>query len=226
MLCMKCYGHMSMTLKSVVKSEMTKKISIRFDDDLFKKIEAEIQTSGKSQTEVIHLLVEQGLKYDKDAKDVQRMKEIITKYDGRCIKCGENIPAQSSALWGKGIGLLCMDCYIKRIGDKAVVRKVMKLKELNWQIQAFKKILDELAEKYRLFNLYELIDRLSKGDEELNKKNWEFLREKIGTEDERKTIETIVHKVQQQRKIMDEIYQFMQIPFKKKKKRKKKSYEV
>lgn len=79
------------------------------------------------------------------------LKSIITKYEGKCSKCGDYIPTGSQAWYGrreKGTLpiLVCLDCMMFGMADKTLAKKFIKVKELQATIRGLNKIADELAE--------------------------------------------------------------------------------
>jgi len=216
-----------MTSKSVVKSKVTKKISIRFDDSLFKKIEAEVQRTGKSISEVIHLLVEQGFKYSDKAEDFPEMRLILLKYHAKCLKCGCDLPPQTWAMYGKGVGAVCIDCFIEKLGDKAMVKKIMRLKELKWSIKALERQVELKSNELRKLEFLEIINDMWKGYGEIHKLVLEYLKTGFNKPDkETKALDELERLIEKQWAIIEEARLFLMgpMPVIKKKKKKKVPY--
>lgn len=79
------------------------------------------------------------------------LKAIITKYPGQCSKCGDPIPIGSQAWYGKRQKgsrpiLICLNCMVKGMGDRALAKRYLKTRELQITIKGLKKIADELCE--------------------------------------------------------------------------------
>lgn len=203
---------------------MTKRFEVRFDDEFFKKIEAEAKHTGKSINEAIRELIDKGFKFEKEDQ-VKEMRLILLRYPARCLKCGKDLPKNTWAMWGKGVGAICTDCLIEKLGDKAIVKKIMKLKELQWAIKAFEKTLHEKTEQLRQFNFYEVIDQMHKGYGEIHKLIMEYLKTGFEKPDEeKKAMDELEKLIQKQWAIIEEAQLFIKGPPLKRKKKQKKDY--
>jgi len=128
----------------------------------------------------------------KKEKDIQSMRTILTAYDGTCIKCKEHIEKGSWALYGKGIGLVCLDCYIQKLGDKTLVAKYLKNRELERVKNVLSDEADRLASKVESYRSVEKLDALIQEQNKTVDLVKQYLTEKIGTPDEKKALEEIL----------------------------------
>jgi len=80
------------------------------------------------------------------------LREIVTKYKGECSKCRDPIPVGSKAWYGqnqKGARpiLVCLNCMVLGMSDRALAKKYLKAKELQAIIRGLRKEADELCKK-------------------------------------------------------------------------------
>ena len=145
---------------------MTKNLTIRLDDEIYKKLEEYASRHGMSRAQVIVEALNNLFNPIANAKDVKEvsLKEIVVKYKTTCVKCGRVIDVGEIAYWGRGVGVVCYDCYVKAnqkitgFDAKKLVkmyREIRKLKVIKSELQ---KEVDLLADK---LNVYELLDELS-----------------------------------------------------------------
>jgi hypothetical protein len=183
---------------------VTKKIDIRFSEKLADRIEADAKRKGISKSQWFREASAHFLTCPK-AEKVQSMKLIPFKYRGSCLKCGRTVEVGEWGLWGKGVGVICMDCYVGRIGDKALVAKYLKMREYKQIIKALKNQADELADK---------VEDLVAGDkfvivyEEIHKgvtKALEYLTEKLGTPKENEAFEDFLRWLEKAKKVILDI---------------------
>ena len=120
------------------------------------------------------------------------MKLILLKYPTKCRKCGNLIPAFTYAYYGKGVGAICLDCIIKRIGDKTLVAKYLKKRELERLIKALQNEADRLATKIEDYQISEKLDSLFKQTSEQHKLLMKYLNEALGTPKEKQALEELV----------------------------------
>lgn len=188
---------------------MTVRKQYVLDDDLAKRIEEDAkQQNFESETAYVVTAIEHFLKCKK-AEVSQAMHLIVTQYDGSCLKCGHKVERGSFVWYGKGVGLVCLDCWIEKLGDKAVVAKYLKMRELKITIVALTKEADRLAEKVEAFKavdkleaLYEKIDRII----ELERK---FLTEKIGTPEEKQVWDELVRMKLEGKEALRDVREFL-----------------
>ena len=136
---------------------------IRLDNDIVSELKQFSQSKKIKVKDIIRFLWNLNKKYDffdsnwmykviDESRRIPTLKEIITKYRGRCSKCGRIIEVGEKALWGvdeqKGTILICIDCQIENETDKAIVSRLIKKRRLEREIKALNNQLKILASKY------------------------------------------------------------------------------
>jgi len=205
---------------------MTKPFSIRFEEDLQKKLEAEAERTKKSVGQLVNEAVDHFFKCDK-AEGIEQLHMIVLKYPTTCKgKCKKELKAGDWAYYARGFGAICLDCFIERLGDKAIVKKFMKIKELKWTQKALETQLDEKADQLRQFNFYDIINKMHDGYSEIYKLMMEYLKQGFDKpEAEKKALDDLERLIQKQWAIIEEAQLFIKgPPLKKKKKTSKQDY--
>lgn len=200
---------------------MTKETKIRGPEDLFKRIEAEAKKEHKSINQTMLDLLEKGFMQQQD--EIPAMRLILLKYPARCLKCNCELPAQTWAMYGKGVGAVCLDCFIEKLGDKAIVKKVMRLKELKWTIKALEQQLTVKTDELRKLDFLGTIKTMREGYGEIHKLILQYM--KVDFEKPDKAVDTLnelEELIQKQWAIIEEAKLFMMGPPPDIKKRKKK----
>lgn len=98
---------------------------------------------------------------EKKEADESSLRLIVTKFQGRCTKCGGLIPLASLAYYGKSEGrtiLICMDCMVESKSDKALAARYVKMRELDKVIKALKREADNLSDKISELQTLKMID--------------------------------------------------------------------
>ena len=201
---------------------MTKETKVRGPEEFFKRIEAEAKNTNKSMNQTMLDLMEKGLMKEQDQTPAMRL--ILLKYPARCLKCGCELPAQTWAMYGKGVGAVCLDCFIEKLGDKAIVKKVMRLKELKWTIKALERQLELKSDELRKLDFLEILVKMRDGYGEIHKLILEYLKTGFEKSDKEKDglndLETLIQK---EWAIIEEAKLFLMgpMPLLRKKKKKK-----
>lgn len=201
-----------------------KEFYARINEDLFKMLEAEAKRTSKSINAVLNTVLDKGFTQQSD--QVPAMRLILLKYPTRCLKCGCDLPAQTWAMYGKGVGAVCVDCFIEKLGDKAIVKKVMRLKELKWTIKALEKQVDLKSDELRKLDFLEVIVTMRNGYGEIHKLVMEYLKTGFEKpEREKKAMDELERLIEKQWAIIEEARLFLMGPAPEiKKKKKKKPY--
>ena len=145
---------------------MTKNLTIRLDDEIYKKLEEYAQEHGLSRVKVIEYALQLLFNPLSEAKDVKEvsLKEIVVKYPAKCSVCGRRIEIGEIAYWGRGGIIVCYDCFIKQ-NQKALGLDAKKLVKLYREIRKLKVIKSELEKEVNYLadklNVYELLDDLN-----------------------------------------------------------------
>jgi hypothetical protein len=129
---------------------------------------------------------------------------IVLQYDGACIKCGQKLERGQWALYGRGVGILCLDCHVTKFGDKALVAKYLKSRDLKQIINALTVEADRLAEKVEAFQGYEKLIALYENQKRMTELVTKYLTEKIAQPDEREAFgEILLCKKEAEERIKD-----------------------
>lgn len=205
-------------------ADMDTRKTVRFPEFLLKLIEAEAKKQNKPVSDIIIKGMDHYFTCEKESQ-VQAMRLILLKYHTKCLKCGSDLPPQTWAMYGKGVGAICTECFIERLGDKGIVQKFMKMKELNWTMKALQKQCEEKADLLREFSFFETLQALHDKVSQYHKLIMEYL--KTGFEKPKKESEVFDQADILAKKllaIIQEAELFMKGPPLKKKKKKKPTY--
>lgn len=145
------------------------------------------------------------------------MKMIVLSYKDKCMKCGRDVDKAEWALWAKGKGVVCMDCYISRIGDKALVAKFLKNRELTRTKKALETECDRLATKLETLRLGDKVEELHTLSAEVHKKIEQYFQAKVGTPEEKDALEEILQTSRRQFQVQRDIETFIESTLKVKK---------
>jgi len=100
--------------------------------DLYSRIKEEANKRGLSIRAFVESIIKQALEGSGD--EHVTWKEIVVKYDSKCIYCGKEIKRGDRAMWAKGIGVAHLSCFIDRqvdsLNDKVLAKKYLKIREL------------------------------------------------------------------------------------------------
>ena len=139
-----------------------RKIQIVIDEDLLNKIKEASQKNKMSLSQFIREAIKHYLTCQKKT-EIPTLHQIITRYSGKCFKCGRTITVGEIAFWGRDVGLMCSDCIINAQSDKAMALKYMKIRELQKTAKALKQMCDKYADELNRMkkehDLYIIIQR-------------------------------------------------------------------
>lgn len=145
----------------------------------------------------------------KEKESSQAMKMIITKYPGKCLKCGHDIEVNSWAMFGRGVGLICMDCVVLKLGDKTIVAKYLKNRELDRVAKVLKEECDRLAGKVETLQVLNKLEDLKNQQESIMKVVREFLTNKIGSPEENKALDEFSRQLDDGKRIIMDMDEFI-----------------
>lgn len=145
----------------------------------------------------------------KEKESSQAMKPIITKYPGKCLKCGHDIEVNSWAMFGRGVGLICMDCLVLKLGDKTIVAKYLKNRELERVAKVLKEECDHLAGKVEELQILNKAEDLKNQQEQAIKTVLDFLTHNIGTPEENKALEEFLRQLKDGKRIIMDMDEFI-----------------
>jgi hypothetical protein len=130
------------------------------------KVEQLAKIEGISATQWIDKAIDHSFICKKTIHEIPTLRPIITKYPAKCHKCPSEIPVGSPAYWAKGV-IICMDCFVQSLGDKALASKYLKMRELNKTMRALKQqadhyadMINEIRYEVRFAEIMKKLDRL------------------------------------------------------------------
>jgi len=132
-----------------------KLLNLRLEEELIEQIKSEAKQRGITQKDLIKKALEHFFICDK-AEEIPTLREIITKYKGKCSKCGNLIDVGERALYGRtkeGSILICLDCQIGSESDKTIVKRLLKLRKLDREIKALQNQKEQLLREYEELEL-------------------------------------------------------------------------
>lgn len=193
---------------------MVEEIKGRISKKLKKAIEQDAKQKGiDSLNEYYTKALEHFLTCNKFEPSM-KLREWLLNYDDTCRKCKRTVKAGEWALWGKdAMGnsiVICMDCYITRVGDKATVAKFMKIREWNYTLKALKKECERYAQEHENNQLRHKREELEIKNAEVNKLILQYITAKVGTSEEQRAWEEIIRKHKEEDELMNNIKEFLQ----------------
>lgn len=154
----------------------------------------------------------------KKTEEIQSMKLIVLRYPATCLKCSTKMEVGQHAYWGRGTGAICLDCQVARYGDKTIVKKYIKLKELEFLIKSLQAQCNEKAEEMRQFNFYEKINNLHELSKQARDLVTSYLKENFQKpEKEQQTLDELERLMEKTQFTIKDLEQFMKVPLQKKK---------
>lgn len=113
-------------------------------------------------------------------------------YSATCLMNPEHkIASGEWALYARGVGAICRNCYVDRLGDKAIVLKDLKLRELKKLCSAYRTEADRLSKTVEMFNIGDKITKLLQKANLTDNLVMDYLKRINGTAEETKALEEI-----------------------------------
>jgi len=162
----------------------------------------------KSLTDYIQKTVEHFLKC-KETEISNVMKLIILKYDGTCLKCKRKVEAGSYALYGHGLGIICLDCHVERVGDKTTVAKYLRNRELDKITSALKREADTLAEKVEVYRTIDKMEQVADSHKKLEELINKYLKSGLATPDEQNLLLEVKEEKKKFERLEEEVRRFI-----------------
>jgi len=188
-------------------SEQEKQLNVRISGKLYDRLEEYVAQNNVSKKEAIEQAIQ--LLLGKQEKEEVGLKQIITKYAGKCSKCGREIQVGEIAFWGKGV-LLCYDCFMQQNAQfatqegKAIYRYYKQLRKLRALIAESKSELEALQSRIDIYEthekLYEILYKIDTTLETLK----EYMFRVENTPDLQKVLQDI-------EKIKEQVEEFLAI---------------
>ena len=198
-----------------------KRFKFSLNPQLREKLELETTNTGKSLSDLINEAIDHWFKCDK-GEPVATMKLILLRYPADCKKCNKNLEAGTWALWGRGFGAICLDCYIKRIGDKTLITKELKVRQLKHMKKSLEEEIEGMFAKYSDYSAFQEIDKTGQLIQELHDIIMDYLKQNIGSPEEIKILEEVLKFINDAKTRLADIADWLMKP----KKKKKVKYEV
>jgi len=145
----------------------------------------------------------------KDGMKFSDMRLIVLRYPAECKRCQKHIDAGDWALYGRGFGAICMDCYVERIGDRALVAKFLKMREYKRIVKALKAEAERLAIKVETGQVVEHIEKINERTAVIHSKLMEFFRA-LGNIDEKEKLDDLHRLVEEQKKTLETVKNFIE----------------
>jgi len=207
------------------------------DKELYEYLRKESEKRLLDINELLEQIIEhyQSCKVkEKEETKQASLKLIVTKYNGKCSKCGSEISIGSLAYFGKGDRgetiLICLDCMIQNKSDKALASRYLKMRELDKTVKALRKEAEALAEKLEDLQIVQKFDNIHHKNDEAIKLIMDYLKNPFVKEEERKILEDWIRQLEENKRIVRDVEQFIQSrlrPIKKlKQSQRERDYEV
>lgn len=126
-----------------------KPLNVQIDEELYNFIKQKAEEKGRSLREIIEELIKD-YKQPRPktlAKGIVLGKEqhVILKEESQCALCGRKLYPGYHVVFYENLGHVCLKCYYRKMYNKALADKYLKVKELQETIKQLKKRADELA---------------------------------------------------------------------------------
>lgn len=196
---------------------VTQKI-LRLPEDLVQALENDVKQKGlPSENEYMIQALRHFITCTKTDESAS-MKLIVLRYDATCLKCHKHVAVGQWALYGKGVGIICIDCYVERIGDKATVAKFLKNREYDQSIRAMKREAERLADKVEVLVFAGKLDEYLKKFDELRVLGLQYMKEPFAKEEEQqKATENLIRAEDELKPLLADLKNFWEKRIKPKK---------
>jgi hypothetical protein len=194
--------------------------TVRLSEDLCKWLEEETKKKGPNYSE--NQIIEDAIRHYSTCNHLDQqgqMRLIVLRYSDSCLKCKRAIEVGEFALWSRGIGAICIDCYVQRFGDKSIIAKFLKVRELDQTRKALLHECDKLADKFEVLTLGEKWDQILQADPDLRRIARDFLIKDLGTPDEKKAFEDFLNLLQKLQELARQFEQLLEKQYQIKRKR-------
>jgi hypothetical protein len=162
--------------------------SLRLADKLLKALEEDMkQRNVKTLNEEIIDALTHFLKCH-STDEAQMMKLIILRYKAKCLKCGREVEAGEYAIYGRGVGAICLDCHVQRVGDKTSVAKYLRNRELDKVFHALKRECETLAERVEVFRTVDKFETILQAQKNVNELIEKYLKSGLASPQEQELL--------------------------------------
>ena len=134
-------------------------------------------------------------------EETQMMKLIILRYKATCLKCHREVGAGEYAIYGRGVGAICLDCHVERVGDKTTIAKYLRNRELDKVFHALKRECETLAERLEVFRTVEKFETIVQAQKNVNELIDKYLRSGLATPQE----QNLLLEIKERKKSLEEM---------------------
>jgi len=198
-----------------------RRLTIRVDDDLANTID---KVTNNTNEYVINC-IKHFLECKGKAEEIPSLRPILSKFRGKCSKpdCGKVIEVGEPCYWSKGI-VICMDCIIQKgLGDKTLIAKYLKTRELNRTLKVLQNECDRLASQIENLSVSDRLEKLISQINERNNLLFKYLTEVKPLDKERETLEELKRHSEVEKEMIRDLEIFMESRLDVKVKRKEKA---
>jgi len=198
---------------------MTTRKEIRIPDPMISKIEFDVKEQAMASENDWWIAAAEHFLSCKKLEHAEGMKLLVLRYPATCLKCSHPIEAGQWALYGRGVGAVCIDCYIGKLGDKAIIAKHMKMRELTQINHALMTENERLSDRFEILTFGDKLEQLYNTAKEQRELVFQYLKEPFPTDRERAPLSDIIQQTQKQDAILRDVESFLQKHIRLKKKR-------
>jgi hypothetical protein len=140
------------------------------------------------------------------------MKQIILQYPAKCRfkGCNRTLEAGEWALWGKDIGAICVDHLVEKLGDRALVAKYLKVREMRVTLKALQNEADRLAGKVETFAVMDKIEQMSTKNVELYKLAIDYMKQPFLKPEEQEAMKELTEAVKREDAVIEDIERYLE----------------
>jgi hypothetical protein len=177
---------------------------VRLPQDLIDALNRFAEANNIAKAQVVENALRQYLAAPASEERAPSLKQIITKYRGKCTRCGRDIEIGEVAFWGSGI-LVCYECYARASGHlpdaKKALRAYAEYKKAKALAQEARAQLDELVTKINVYEVFaQLSDIIHKIDDALR-----LINEYVLNVEKNRDLETVKHMLLELNSKLEEI---------------------
>jgi len=183
---------------------------LRLDDNLIAQIEQ--KRGNLTQNEYIRNALEHFITCNKEKEEIPALRPIISKFRGKCSKpnCGKTVEIGEPCYWAKGI-IVCMDCMIQKgLGDKTLIIKYLKTRELNRTLKALENECDRLANQIENLTIGDRLEKLISQINERNNLLYKYLTEAMPSDKEKECLEELKRLSEKEKQMIRDLEIFME----------------
>jgi hypothetical protein len=175
--------------------------SYRIYDDLLEAMPKEAERNNITETELVCRAISAWFE-SKDTMKSYAMKKVKLSFEGRCVKCGAQLPSGTTAWWGRtptGSVFMCVNCEVLRFSDAAMVEKFSRMREMDLTLKALTRACNEKADVLNLTRSYERYDIFTKKSIEVFDLIISFMKQSLGAPDEKQKWDEAMKKLDEVR---------------------------